>query len=378
MSNLPQPESPVGTGRVTALGSVAISIMSREGGFIFDRRYYFDPDYRWEQDKRIARWAEDRFAPYPFYNAEAHLVQLAEQPIPFRQVGGLQPNLLLGAALGAELVFYGDHDPDIAGTPLAGLLQSQALPEIAWEDREPLATLLRQIDELRASSRGAFDVFPPFFWDRSGRATVHGPLTTAVKLIGNDFFILLLEDFGWAREILLWISKSYNALVKLFAERAALPVTGIHIGECAGCMVPANVWRNAILPAMNIMVDAWGPVRIHSCGRSDHLLAAMASVHNLGVFNIGSGTSIARARERIGRSVTIDVIPDAQLLLRGTPGEVAAWVERSLAENGSGPLEFQVHLEAGAPFENAAAIFDALRAHGHEPYAESLVKRWKI
>ena len=358
-------------GPVTALGSVAISVLAGSGGFRFDRRYYFDPAYRWAQDQAIARWTETFFAPLPLYYTEAHLVQLDSQPLPFRQVGGLQPNLILAAALGAELAFYGDHDPDSAGEPLRPCLEGRDLLPVNWETREPVRTFLSQIDALTAEFQGTVDVFPPFFWDRSGRATVHGPLTTAVKLCGNGFFVLLEEDPSRAQAILLWIADAYTTLITLFSERAALPVTGIHIGECAGGMVSPAVWEGLLIPAMNVLADATGPVRMHSCGRSDHLLTHMAAVNNLGSLNIGSGTSIARARTTVGPDVKIDVIPDTLLLTRGSSGDVAAWVEATLEENAGGPLEIQFHLEAGMPRNNAKAVFDTLARHGHPRYEAS-------
>ena len=344
----------------TAFGSVAIGVMAREGGFVFDERYYFDPEYRAGQDAAIARWAEETYAPWSIYNAEAHLVQIDQQPRPYRQVGGLQPNLILGAALGAEFVFYGDKDPDITTTPLKGVSDLSELASIRWEEREPIATFLRQIDELKATYRGDVDVFPPFFWDRSGRATVHGPVTTAQKLWGEDFFILMLEDPAAAEARLFWIADVYNHLIRLFSERAELPVTGIHIGECSGCLLSPESWADAVIPAMNRMVDASGPVRIHSCGGSDHVLAPMARVHNLAVFNIGTNTSVAESRRLVGADVRIDVIPDAQMLCFDTPAQVKAWTRRTLEENAGGPLEFQFHLDAGVPLQNAVAIFQAL------------------
>ncbi len=381
--------------RITAFGSVAIGVMARRGGFAFDRRYYFDPEYRWTQDVAIARWAEKSYAPRPIYNAEAHLVQLDHQPIPYRQVGGLQPNLILGAALGAEFVFPGDKDPDISVTPLRGVDDLSQLRAIRWEEREPIRTFLEQIDALKkqypeykiqfeerqtevCTPKGGVDVFPPFFWDRSGRATVHGPVTTAQKLWGEDFFVLLLEDWDAALARLMWISDVYNHLIRLFSERAELPVTSLHIGECSGCLLSPQHWANAVIPAMNAMVDFCGPVRIHSCGGSDHVLEPMSRVHNLAIFNIGTNTSVAESRRLIGPEVKIDVIPDAQMLCFGKPADVRAWVERTLIENAGGPLEFQFHLDAGVPLENAIAIFETLQEHGVETKYKSLLERWGV
>lgn len=360
----------------TAFGSVAIGVMARYGGFVFDRRYYFDPEYRWRQDLAIARWAEERYAPLPIYNAEAHLVQLEHQPAPYRQVGGLQPNLILGAALGAEFVFPGDKDPDITVTPLRAVSDLSPLRALHWEELEPIRTFLAQLDETRKMHRGRVDVFPPFFWDRSGRATVHGPVTTAQKLWGEDFFVLMLEEPAAALDRLMWISEVYVRLIRLFSERAELPLTGIHIGECSGCLLSPEHWAEAVIPAMNVMVDATGPVRIHSCGGSDHVLEPMSRVHDLAVFNIGTNTSVAESRRLVGPQVRMDVIPDAQMLCFGAPGQVRAWVERTLEENAGGPLEIQFHLDAGVRMENVLAIFQALEKLGAPQPYRSLLERW--
>jgi uroporphyrinogen-III decarboxylase len=363
---------------IDALGSIAIGVMAESGGFCFDREYYYDPQHRWEQDCRIAHWAETKYAPYPLYNTEAHLVQLKHLPRPFRQVGGIQPNLILGAALGAEIVFPGDRDPDITPYPLRGLKSIDEVRDICWQEREPISTFLRQIDEYMEKSGDDVDVFPPFFWDRSGRATVHGPVTTAHKLIGEEFYIIMMEDFDFAMEILMWIADSYNHLIRLFSERAQLPTTGIHIGECSGCMISPELWENAVIPSMNVMVDACGPVRIHSCGNSDHILEQMSRVHDLEILNIGTDTSISRSRELIGPDIEIDVIPDPQLLFSGPPEKVSDWVRESVSQNGGGPMTIEVHIDAQVPFANTVAIFDTLRELGHELYSDSLVQRWGI
>lgn len=367
---------------IIAEGTVAIGVMHSEGGFIFDRDYYFDPEHRWKQDQKIARWCEEQYAPHPIYNAEAHLVQLDHQPVAFRQIGGLQPNLILGAAVGADFIFYGHQDPDISPCPLldfGGMEGIAELDQIRWEEREPIATFLRQIDEFKRKYRNRqIDVFPPFFWDRSGRATVHGPLTTAHKLMGENFFMLLQDDFEMAYAFLQWIAKAYTDLIMLFSQRAELPVTGVHIGECSGCLFSADLWARAAIPAINTLSEACGPVRLHSCGKSDHLLELLTGVRNLQNFNLGSATNIARSRELLGLDMALDVIPDQKLLSCGSLEQTESWVGESLAENSGGPMAIQLHLDAGVPLANALAVFKALESHGIKVGYESLVERWRI
>ena len=37
---------------IAVSGTVAIGVMHEQGGFTFDRDYYFDPNFRWQQDYR--------------------------------------------------------------------------------------------------------------------------------------------------------------------------------------------------------------------------------------------------------------------------------------------------------------------------------------
>ena len=117
---------------------------------------------------------------------------------------------------------------------------------------------------------------------------------------------------------------------------------------------------------------------MHSCGQSDHLLDYLAAVPHLHSLNLGSGTSLQRARSKVGSAMQIDVIPDTALLTKGRPSEIEAWVEQTLRENAGGSLEIQLHLEAGMPRENARTIFDTLARYGHPTPAESLVERWHL
>jgi len=363
---------------VTALGSISKGVLSAEGGFVFDERYFLDPDYRWEQDKRIARFVEDRYAPIPLYYFEGNLVQPEYLPIPFRLVGGLQPNMILGAAVGANWMFFDHQDADITQNPLRGLDDIDKLADINWEQREPIKTFLNQIDEMNARYGADVDVFPPFFWDRSGRATVHGPLTTAHKLMGEDIYLKMSDDLDFVDRLLRWISETYVKLIHLFSDRAELPVRSIHIGECSGCMISADHWERLIIPAMNMMADACGPVRLHSCGDSNHILEQMAKVHNLGALNVGSGASVARSREFVGEEIPLHVNPDVHMLSKGTTEDCKHWVARSIEESGSGPLSIAFHVDTAVPLSNVAALFDAVREHDYEPYQESLVDLWGI
>ena len=125
----------------------------------------------------------DRFPQHPFHNMESNLVQGEHFSPDQVLVGGIQPNLIVGACLGAEFVFPPDKDSDIAGRPLEGVRDLADLPAPASLLEHPL---IRRLDAQIAAVRRArpdLRVIPPFFWDTSGRATIHGFITTSAETV---------------------------------------------------------------------------------------------------------------------------------------------------------------------------------------------------
>ena len=127
---------------------------------------------------------------------------------------------------------------------------------------------------------------------------------------------------------------------------------------------PAH-YERFVIPYASRLGRELGPVRLHSCGRSDHLLAAIAKIENLGSLDTGSNTSVAAIRARFGADFRIDLAPPVELLLAGADrAGVVAWLDRTLTENGGGPLHIGFHLEPGYAVENCLAIHDELRLRG--------------
>ena len=280
-------------------------------------------------------------------------------------VGGIQPNLIVGACLGAEFVFPPDKDSDIAGRPLEGFVTWRICPRPRRSLEHPL---IRRLDAQIAAVRQArpdLRVIPPFFWDTSGRATIHGFITTSLKLYGEEVFVRVVDDPDFVAALHDWITTVYITLIRHFSRLGDLPVTSVHIGECSGTMLRPAHYERFIIPYASRLGRELGSVRLHSCGRSDHLLAAIAQIENLGSLDTGSNTSVAAIRARFGADFRIDLAPPVELLLEGADrAGVVAWLERTLAENGGGPLHIGFHLEPGYSVANCQSIHDELRLRG--------------
>src|SRR5512145_903996 len=205
--------------------SVSKGWLHKNGGFNFDNRYYMDPVYRWEQDNKIHKFVKEKFPHYAIYNMEANLLQAKHVRDNHVLVGAIQPNMILATILGAEFSFFEDKDADVAGKPLEFISKKEELPEISSILEHPLVKdLERQIKHI-SETRPGLKVIPPFFWDESGRATIHGIITTSLKLTGDNIMIIMMSDPGLAHALHTWIVDAYVILIHHFAKTGDMPVT---------------------------------------------------------------------------------------------------------------------------------------------------------
>jgi hypothetical protein len=352
--------------------SVSKGWLHREGGFIFDEQYYLDPHYRMKKDEECHDFIRRRFPDYPLYNMEDNLVQ-AEYVVPnMMLVGAIQPNMIIAAALGAEFVFSSDKDSDVQGVPLKSVKDAAELPR---PDDILQLPFIRRLDEqfLQAQEKYPNCVqIPPFFWDTSGRATIHGIITTSMKLMGEDIFTLLLTDPELARNIHAWIADVYVSAIKHFAALGRLHVRSVHVGECSGAMLDASSYREFVTPFVSRIGRQFGAIRLHSCGNSDHIVNPISEIENITILDTGSNTSLAPIRRKMGNEFEINVFPPVKVLTEGsTQEDIRQWLEKTLKENDGGNLKIAYHLEPDYSLPNCLFIHEELNRLG-------LVKKGRV
>ncbi len=341
--------------------SVSKGWLHKNGGFVFDERYYKDPLYRRLQDRKMNGFVNSKFPNYPLYNMEANLMQAAYTNENQVLVGGLQPNLILAKVLGSEFAFYDDKDSDVSGNPLKNISAGKDLPDIKQIPDHPfIKELDAQIIHLK-NEHPELEIIPPFFWDSSGRATIHGIITTSFKLIGDEAMMMIILDPDLLHIVHQWITDVYILLINHFAKLAGIPVTSVHVGECSGTMISNEQYLEFITPYVSQLGKVFGKIRLHSCGPSGHILEAIAQIENLTVIDTGSNTSIAKIREMQGNNFEINIEPPVKLMLTNASKEdLIDWLDTVLEENQGGPLKFVFHLESGYSTENCLLIYDEL------------------
>ncbi|MEI6048550.1 MAG: uroporphyrinogen decarboxylase family protein [Bacteroidota bacterium] len=345
--------------------SVSKGWLHKHGGFVFTDQYYLDPIYRWEQDTKINKFVTGKFPRYAIYNFEANLPQAKHVKENHVLVGAIQPNMILATILGAQFSFFEDKDADVKGRPLEFISDKKELPALnSILDHALVKELERQM-KLILATRCELKVIPPFFWDESGRATIHGIVTTSLKLTGDNIMIIMMSDPDLAHAIHQWIVDAYVILIHHFAKLANLPVTSVHVGECAGTMISSELYEDFIVPYISQLGDKLGEVRLHTCGISDHLIISISHIKNLKIIDTGSGTSVGAIRELMGSEFEINIAPPMELLMDGvSEAEILDWLDKTISENKGGPLQIAYHLEPDYEMQNCLVMHEELEKRG--------------
>jgi hypothetical protein len=351
---------------ISITGTLSKAWMHQALGIAFDRDYYFDPARRHAIDCLCNEYAAETFPGMGLFYCESNLGRLQYWDNGQVQIGGIQPNMILGMLLGGDVLPADDRDADITPCCLAGTGPDE-LPAPETLLRHDLVRLFdAQIAQIQ--DEGRFRPIPPFFWDASGRATIHGVLTTAQKFYGEAVFLDLMTERGKSLKVLDWIADAYVVLCRHFAEKAGLPITDVHVGECSACMISPALMKETIVPVTSRIARELGPVRLHSCGPSTHLLEVIAGIHCLRSLDLGGETSVRKAREIFGREMLISIAPLPRDMSAENPGPILGWAKRILEENAGGNLAFVYHLEPAYNVETIRALAEFVGGFtGHRP-----------
>jgi hypothetical protein len=344
---------------ISLAGSLSKGWMARAIDVVFDREYYFDLHKRLEIDRRCNDYAGGELADLNIFYTESNLGEYAYFSDDQILVGGIQPNMILGMLIGAKFIPNDSMDADISMTPLKGKKPDELPAPESLIEHELIKLFDEQIRKVR--SEGKLTPVPPFFWDVSGRATIHGTLTTAQKFLGESIFIDLMTAPEKVVKVMDWITDSFIVLMKHFSEIGDLPVTAVHIGECSGCMVNPDMFAQFVVPHASRMAETLGPLRFHSCGPSTHVLESMKTISSLASLDLGGDTSMARAREVFGPDFPIDVAPMPADFCAESPEPILQWAKQVIKENQGGNMRIIYHLEADYRLENVNALHDYVR-----------------
>jgi hypothetical protein len=347
---------------ITISGTISKAWMAKTLGVKFDREYYFNPDVRYLVDCLCNEYASGHFENMRLFYSESNLGQIDYWDDKQILIGGIQPNMILGMLLGAEFVPQDDKDADITPGILTGTDPDNLPPPDSLLKHQLITLFYEQIRQIQNHPDKQLCPIPPFFWDLSGRAAIHGTMTTAQKFLSETIFIDMVTQPQRCMEIMNWISDAYIVLCKHFSQIANLPITEVHIGECSSCMVSPDLIEQFVVPTTSQIGEQLGPVRLHSCGPSTNHLQAFSRIKNLKSIDLGGDTSIEKARQIFGKAFPISISPMPNDMSAENTTPILTWAKKIIEENNGGNLEFIYHLDAGYKFETIYALTDFVKS----------------
>jgi len=335
--------------------------MARALGVRFDRDYYFDPERRYAIDCECNEYAAAQFPGMRLFYSESNLGQIDYWDKSQIQIGGIQPNMILGMLLGADFIPHDSYDADITPGCLSGKdLDDLPEPE-SLLDHELVMLFDEQIRRIQGDSQKRLRPIPPFFWDSSGRAAIHGVMTSAQKFLGETFFMDMIAKPQRCLEIMDWIGEAFIVLCRHFSNMADTPITSVHVGECSSCMVSPELIEKFVVPVTSKIGEKLGPIRLHSCGPSTNHLQAFSKITNLHSVDLGGETSIKRARQIFGKDMLISVAPLPRDMSNESTESILSWARRILEENDGGNLAYVYHVEESYNIDTVRDLADFVK-----------------
>ena len=347
---------------ITISGTISKGWLAKTLGVTFDRDYYFNPNRRYAVDCQCNEYAAKQFPGMRLFYSESNLGQIDYWDKNQIQIGGIQPNMILGMLLGADFVPRDSYDADITPGCLAGKDLDELPSPGSLLDGELIELFDEQIRQVPGDSQRQLRPIPPFFWDLSGRATIHGVMTSAQKFLGEALFVDMMAEPQRCVEIMSWIADAFIVLCQHFSQTAHLPITAVHVGECSSCMVNPKLIEELVVPVTSKIGRQLGPVRLHSCGHSTNHLEAFSKIAKIYSLDLGGDTSIRRAREIFGKKMLISVAPLPGDLSAERTDPVLRWARRIFEENDGGNLEYIYHVEPSYNINTIYALTDFVRS----------------
>jgi len=220
------------------------------------------------------------------------------------------------------------------------------------------------------------------FYDRPVTVANHapglgfdGPMTVACNLRGaTEFCIDLYEDADYAQELMAFIQEAVILRQRAWRKYLDLPAIqeSLWFADDSIALLSGDTYRELILPHHKAYVAtdtvAGAPVNVHLCGDSSRHFVTVRDELGATAFDTGFPVDHGKIRRELGPDITIYGGPHVELLLHGTPSEVAAETRRILRsgvmEGGKFVLREANNLAPRTPMANLQAMYDTCKVEG--------------
>ena len=205
-----------------------------------------------------------------------------------------------------------------------------------------------------------------------------GPLTVALDVRGDEIFSDMYLDPDYYHRLMTFIVDATLNKVKAWRDYLGLeprPQVG-GFGDDAIQMISTETYRELVLPYHKRLLEGMfgsGPHSMHICGNVQRHFPMLIHELNINHFDTGFPINFETLRDEIGDNVHINGGVRVDILLHGTPEDVAKETRRILQSGvmrgGKFIMKEANNLPPCVPLANLQAMYDTTREFGRYPQA---------
>ena len=207
-----------------------------------------------------------------------------------------------------------------------------------------------------------------------------GPVTVATNLFGADVFVLMAEDPGKARELLMTITRAAIVRNRALSELAGgwQKPDSWGIPDDSIALISSEMLDEIVIPVheywlseMSNTTVAGGRRNMHLCGDATRHFPLLHRRLGIDSFDTGFPVDHGKLRAELGPDVEISGGPEVALLKDGTPSQchdrARAILQSGIMAGGRFILQEGNNLPPCVPLANLEAVYGACQEYGRYP-----------
>lgn len=261
--------------------SFTVNWFEKRTGADYSERYHTDPEYRYENLKRMKSHVLKSFPGVAYYNEHGESE--------YATLSSAFGTCLVAMVYGLKPIYYKNNWPAISPDEHLSLEEIRNLKPFNLENNPIVAQIFEQMDIIQKNWR---------FID--GYLNYQGVLNNAFKIRGSDIFMDMLDDPGLVHSLFHHITDTMINLAQMIQKRQR--ESGFHIdnmctSNCVVNMISPESYEEFVLPYDIRLSRAFERFGIHSCNWIvDPYIDAFNKVENLGYIDFGSESSLERIK----------------------------------------------------------------------------------
>lgn len=203
-----------------------------------------------------------------------------------------------------------------------------------------------------------------------------GPMTAACDIMGTaEFCMSLYDDDGYAQKLLAFITEGIIYRIKEWKKFFGYAETskGCSFADDSIALISTDAYEELIMPHHVRIIEAMSDDlsatnSIHLCGDATRHFKLLRDKLNVYNFDTGFPVKHGELVKELGPDVTVSGGPHIDLLLHGTPDQVAAETKRIIDEVKPHTKRFIMrdgnNIAPKTPAENIRAMYETVREYG--------------